>query len=266
MMILKLKSRYGWLKIPVLSWLMLVFPLVLPPIPLGPIAVSLAWDRFEGVDLVKRAKRFIGRPVKALGFPWGWLVNFFINLVDLATLGLRSAFMAASLADEVNAKAAAHGNAQTTSNHVAWLTKWLLLGNVAFLATWVIYPGWVLYRFAESIERTLYAAYHAGVVNVDKLDAGTKGYIKTQAKPALSSAQLLEASKSQLVLLGVYSLPLAPDETTESDELVNAVKAQVLASMEQILQHDVTVFWCNVAPNYPTHYQDVSLLLTGARR
>ena len=212
---LELKSRYVWLRIPVISWLILVFPLVLPPIPLGPVQFSLSWDRFEEVDLVKRARRFSSRPGRALTFPMGWVVNLILNLVDLATLGLRSAFMAAWLADEVNAKATERGGGEAISSQVKWLVKWLLLGNVVFLAAWVIYPGWVLLRFVESIEHALYAAYNAEPVNVDVVASGTTEHRTIQAKPALSSSQLLEASKNQLVLLGVFTLPLAANITAQ---------------------------------------------------
>jgi len=254
---LQLKSRYVWLRIPVISWLILVFPLILPPIPLGPIQLSLSWDRFEEADLVKRARRFVGRPGRALGFPMGWVVNVIMNLVDLGTLGLRSAFMAAWLADKVNAKATESAVVKQKSGHVSWLLKCLLFGNVPFLASWIVYPGWVLYRFAESIESVLYDAYAAEPLKVHPM---------IQAKPALSSASVIEASKNKLVLLGVYSLPLAPSETRESDALVNAVSSGVLACAEQILAHNADVFWCNVAQSYSTHYKQIAGLLPASAR
>jgi hypothetical protein len=257
---LQIKSRYVWLRIPLISWLVLVFPLVLPPIPLGPIAVSLSWDRFEEVDVVKRARRFAGRPGKSYGFPMGWLVNVLMNLLDLVTLGLRSAFMAAWLADEVNAQAARLGTDKPPSSHVLWLLKWLLLGNVVFLIVWVLYPGWVLCRFVESMERTLYDAYRAEPVQVD-VAVGSERHATIVAQPALSSEPLLEASKGRLTLLAVYAQPLAPDETREHEILIQAVSAQVRASAEQLVEHQVVVFWCNVAQGYPTHYQQVASLL-----
>jgi thiol-disulfide isomerase/thioredoxin len=84
-----------------------------------------------------------------------WIINVFINIIDLGTLGLRSAFMAAWLADLVNARASKLAGCEPDTRNVEWLLKWLLLGNVVFLVAWIVYPGWVLCRFAESMELTL---------------------------------------------------------------------------------------------------------------
>jgi len=257
--VLRIKSRYSALRIPLVSWIMLVFPLVLPPIPLGPIVFASSWDRFEEVDLVKRARRFADRPGPSHGFLVRWLVNTMSNLIDIATLGLRSAFMAAWLADAVNAKSAKSSGVKSTGSHIGWLLKWLLLGNVIFLAVWVVYPGWVLLRFVNSMEQALYDAYRAEPLNVE-VDTENGSHVKISAEPAFLSKPLLE-SNHRLVLLGVYIQPLASTEMTEGQELLEAVTNQVLASAQQILQNDVAVYWCNLAQSYPTHYQKVGSLL-----
>ena len=259
-----LKSRYAWLQFSLLLWLLLVFPLILPPIPLGPIAFSAAWNRFEELGIVKRARRFIGQPLKSAGFPMGWLVNVFINIIDIASLGLRSAFMAAWLADQVNAKATKLGVGQASKGNVTWLLKWLLLGNVVFLAIWIVYPGWVLSRFVFNIEQILYRAYHVDPLNI-MVEVGSNEHTTIVARPALSRAALLEASKSSLSLLSVYALPLAPTETSETDALLASVSEQVRVAAKEILQYNVAIFWCNLAPNYPTHYHDVGGLLAGQK-
>ena len=259
-----LKSRYTWLQFSLLLWLLLVFPLILPPIPIGPISFSAAWNRFEELGIVKRARRFIGQPLKSAGFPMGWLVNVFINIIDIASLGLRSAFMAAWLADQVNAKATKLGVSQPRKGNIAWLLKWLLLGNVVFLAIWIVYPGWVLSRFVYNIEQVLYRAYHADPLNIEVEVGGTE-HTTIAARPALSRAPLLEASKSSLALLNVYWLPLALTETSETDALLAAISEQVRVSAREILQYNVAIFWCNLSPNYPTHYHDVGGLLAGQK-
>jgi hypothetical protein len=168
--------------------------------------------------------------------------------------------MAASLADEVNVKSASSRAGQAATSHVGWLLKWVLLGNVVFLAIWVIYPGWFLLRFAASIERALYDAYQAEPLEV-KVDVGTGNNQIIHATPALSADAVVQASRSGLTLLGVYTLPLAQSETTEGDDLRQGVATQVRTAAQQLLQHGAAVFWCNLAQSYPTHYQDVAALL-----
>lgn len=262
---LRLRSRYALLRIPVISWVALVFPLVLPPIPLGPIAVSLAWDRFEQVELVRRARRFAGCTRRPQSFPFGWITNLFVNAVDLATLGLRSAFMAAWLADRVNRRAVELGGDAAPTSNMAWLLKWLLLGNVVFLAAWIIFPGYVLLRFVESMERALYRAYRT---DPWKIEAQGDGLPPTTivAEPALSSERLLAASRNHLAVLGIYMRPLAPSEIAETEGLAAAVSDQVHASSELILRNNVAVFWCNLSRNYPTHYVYMDDLLPASAK
>jgi len=231
---LNVNSRYPLLRIPILSWIALIFPLVLPPIPIGGFQFSASWDRFEEMELVKRARRFLGKATTDHGVGMQWVVNVIINLLDIASLGLRSAFMAASLADEVNVKSASSRAGQAATSHVGWLLKWVLLGNVVFLAIWVIYPGWFLLRYAASIERALYDAYQAEPLEV-KVDVGTGNNQIIHATPALSADAVVQASRSGLTLLGVYTLPLAQSETTEGDDLRQGVATQVRTAAQQLL-------------------------------
>jgi hypothetical protein len=256
---LRLESRYIWVRIPLLSWVMLVFPLILPPIPLGPIEISISWNRFEEVALVKRARRYIEHPINPPGFPMGWLVNVIINIIDIATLGLRSAFMAAWLADRVNAKAINSEQGEKSPSNIAWLAKWLLLGNAVFIAVWIILPGRVLERFIRQIETRLYEAYNALPVKIE-VSEGTKP-AAIVAEPALSSETLVKASRHHLAVLGIYMMPLSPTEKTEDEAVLNDISTQMHTSAKQILQNNVSIFWCNLAENYPTHYQEVGKLL-----
>ncbi|MHB1315805.1 MAG: hypothetical protein ACYCX2_10020 [Christensenellales bacterium] len=251
---LRIRSRYAMLQIPFVSWVLLVFPLILPPIPIGPIAVSLAWNRFEQMELVRRARRFINRPAKEFGFPAGWLVNFFINMADIITLGLRSAFAAASLADKVDYRANRNTPPQ---NNVKWLVKWLFLGNVFFLAAWIVFPGWVLLHLVRNMEQVMFDQYRMEPVHVEiETEAGEH---KTVSAYPAYTPQVLNSGR--ITMLGVYNMPLAPTETTESNALVESLVTQLRTCSDQLLAYDVPVFWCNVSRLYPTHYQQVGAIL-----
>jgi len=145
------EQKYRWLFIPVLSWLGLVFPLVLPPIPLGPIEFSIAWNRRGWMSHITRSLSALGKKRKTYVFPLGWCVNVFINLVDMATLGLSHLFVTASLHDQL-AKKAGTNDPHGDFSAVAWVSKWLLLGNVVFVMVYIVCPGLLFRRILLSME------------------------------------------------------------------------------------------------------------------
>ena len=148
------QQKYWWLFIPVLSWLGLVFPLVLPPIPLGPIEVSVAWNRRDWMSHITRSLSALGKKRKTYGFPLGWCVNAFINLVDMATLGLSHLFVTARLHDEL-AKKARINEPHGDFSAVTWVSKWLIMGNVVFVVVYVACPGLLFRRILLSMEEHL---------------------------------------------------------------------------------------------------------------
>jgi hypothetical protein len=133
-------KEYWWLNIPLISWLLTVFPLVLPPIPLGPIALSLAWSRRRMFAFYKKGCEYLGKPEAKHAFPWGWMVNLMINLWDMATLGLAQLFATASLLKEMIQKDGTEAE-RAEIDPVWWCFKWLLMGNVFFLAAYFTCPG-----------------------------------------------------------------------------------------------------------------------------
>jgi hypothetical protein len=149
-----LRSRYWWLYIPLISWLFLVFPLVLPPIPLGPIAISVAWNRREWMPFLKKGMACIGRQRKQNGFPLGWFVNFLANLLDMATLGLSTLFVTAELLGAVISRHGTQEERMQTSP-ILWVMKWLLLGNVVFLAVYISCPGFIYEKLLIRLETVL---------------------------------------------------------------------------------------------------------------
>jgi len=144
-----LLKKYWGLYIPLLSWVFTVFPLVLPPIPLGPIALSFAWSRRRLFPSYKQGCEHLGKVEQKQGCLAGYLVNFFINVLDLLTLGLAQLFATALLLREMIRKCGTEAE-RAESDPVSWCTKWLLLGNVVFLAIYLVAPGYI---FAPLVQR-----------------------------------------------------------------------------------------------------------------
>ena len=150
----EIRQQYWWLFVPLISWIGLVFPLILPPIPLGPIMISLAWNRREWMPHITRSLRALGKERKTPGFPLGWIVNVFVNLGDMVTLGLSHLFITASLHDQL-AKKTGTGGSDGDFSAAAWVAKWLLLGNVAFVLAYIACPGLCFGRILLSMEERL---------------------------------------------------------------------------------------------------------------
>ena len=166
--------QYWWLHIPFLSWIGLVFPVVLPPIPLGPVQFSVAWNRREWMSHIRRAMAHLGRERKQRTFPTGWLVNAWANLVDLLSLGLSHLFVTASLLDAM-IKADGTDEERARLNPVASVALWLVLGNVVFLAVYIVCPGLVFRRLLARFERHLLRQYHVPEFGVTTLEEAADG-------------------------------------------------------------------------------------------
>ncbi len=95
-----------------------------------------------------------GRKRGTFGFPIGWLVNVFINLMDLVTLGLSHLFITASLHDEL-ARKTATTRRQEGFSAVAWVTKCVLLGNVPVIIAYMACPGLFFGKILLSMEEHL---------------------------------------------------------------------------------------------------------------
>jgi len=134
--------EYWWLYIPLISWLFMVFPLVLPPIPLGPIALSLAWSRRRFFPFYRRGCEYLGKVDKQRGFPMGWLVNVWSNLLDMVTLGLAQLFATASLLREMIQRDGTEEE-RAEEDPATWVLKRLLWGNVFFIAAYIVCPGYL---------------------------------------------------------------------------------------------------------------------------
>ena len=140
---------YWWMYLPLVSWLFLVFPLILPPIPLGPIALSLAWSRRRMFPFYRRGCEFLRKAEKSYGFPWGWMVNVGVNLYDMATLGLSQLFATAALLREMIERDGTEAE-RAEADPVQWVWMRLLVGNVFFIAAYLVCPG---YAFAPLLLR-----------------------------------------------------------------------------------------------------------------
>jgi WD40 repeat protein len=141
-------KKYTWLYLPFVSWLLTIFPLVLPPLPLGPIQISLAWSRRRMFPFYDAMCQYLGRVEPKRGFPAGWLHNVGVNIGDLLTLGLAQLFSTASLLDEIIKKNA--GSEHKKMSPSGLLIMWLFLGNVVFLAIYIVCPGYI---FAPLLKR-----------------------------------------------------------------------------------------------------------------
>ena len=143
--------------IPLISWLFMVFPLILPPIPLGPIALSLAWSRRRFFPFYKNGCEYLGKVEKQRGFPMGWLANVWINLYDMVTLGLAQLFATASLLREIIQRDGTEEE-RAEEDPATWVLKRLLLGNVFFIAAYIVCPGYIYAPLLIRMDRR-YALY-----------------------------------------------------------------------------------------------------------
>lgn len=146
--------RYGWLYIPFVSWLFTVFPLILPPIPLGPIQISFAWSRRRLFRFYDKMCKRLNKTEKKIEFPWGWFANVMINVYDILTLGLSQLFATASILEELNKKSGAKAE-HAKSSPMSWVVKWLILGNVFFVAIYIISPGYIYAPLLVQMEKRL---------------------------------------------------------------------------------------------------------------
>ena len=157
-------QQYWWLYLPFVSWLFTVFPLILPPLPLGPVSLSLARSRRRMFSFYKEGAEYLRKEEKEHDFPWGYFLNVMINLWDIATLGLSQLFATASLLQELILK---YGTVeeQTEINPVSFCYKWLLLGNVLFIAAYIACPGVIFAPLLVRMEKYL-SAHRIAVSNI----------------------------------------------------------------------------------------------------
>jgi hypothetical protein len=102
----------------------------------------------------------LGRKPAEHGFPIGGLLNTIINVLDVLTLGLSHLFVTAHLLHKM---VRADGTADELSegDPLLWVVKWLFLGNVAFLALYVVCPGLIFERLLVRLESHLHHAHEA---------------------------------------------------------------------------------------------------------
>jgi len=246
---LDIRRQYRWLYLPLLAWVILVFPLVLPPIPIGPLAFSLAWNRREYMSHINRAMAHLGRQRKKAGFPMGWLVNVFVNLFDMVTLGLSTLFVTAEL---VSAMIKQDGSPEERAeiDPVAWAFKWLFLGNVVFLALYIACPGLIYERLLTRLERHLYTQYKP-VQGVVKSPVAADAGVAYQG--VTTYAEVLAQSQSTPVLL------YAEDVPTEAEPQVLPIFEKALENLASVLlAQKVAVRWCNLNQSRPSHYREIA--------
>ena len=246
---IELNKQYWWLHVPVLSWVGLVFPLILPPIPVGPIVFSLSWNRREWMSHLRRGMASIGRKRKEYSFPLGWFVNVGVNLIDLASFGLSHLFVTAQLLSKmIHKKGSEQERAEI--DPVMWVLKWLVLGNVVFLALYIVYPGYIFGKLLTRFERHLYYQYKPA-----------KGMVKSKTSPELQVAyqsvttfdELARMSQETPVLLFSEHIPfeveaLALQEFQKTLENIAA----------NLIEQGVSVCWCNTNLAAPSRYHDIA--------
>lgn len=240
-----IRGRYGWLYIPFLSWIALVFPLILPPIPLGPIAVSLSWNRREWMSHIRRAMAHLGRVRKQYGFPWGWVVNVCVNLLDLFTGGLSHLFITAELLNTM-IKEDGTDEERAQTDPVLWVLKWLVLGNVVFLALYVVCPGFIFQKLLTRLEEHLYHQYRPVRRSVGS------GEATLEYEGVMTFDELAQASREAPVLLFADSVVAEGEKA--SLELFDKAVENLAADLHS---QGVAVRWCNLNVATPTRYQDV---------
>jgi hypothetical protein len=146
--------KYWYLYIPVISWLLMVFPLVLPFVPLGPmgLALSLAWSRRRMFPFYRDVFDYLHKPLPERRGFGRWFDNVCVNIVDLISLGLAQLLGTAALLGEMIRR---DGTVQEKAepNPLFWVLKWLLIGNALFLAAYVVCPGLLFGPVVRRIER-----------------------------------------------------------------------------------------------------------------
>jgi len=245
----RLRKRYFWLYIPAVSWVLLVFPLVLPPMPIGPLAVSMAWNRrLEWMSFVRRSMADLGRKPPQRGFPMGWFANVGVNALDLATLGLTHLFVAAELLGALIEKDGDDAE-RAEIRPVTWAIKWLVLGNVVFLLIYVLCPGLILERMIFRIEKHLYRR-HVPVKGTVASESSQDRVLTFESVMTFDEVASL-SEKSPVLLFAAHEAGEAEPHRAHQFQQALAVIAN------DLIAGGVAVRWCNLNAQAPTHYRKI---------
>jgi hypothetical protein len=137
-------------------------------------------------------------------------------------------------------------NSQT--DPVLWLVKWLLLGNVLFLATYVICPGLIFERILFGLEGHLYNQYK-----------GFSDFVESPVQPGKMLAYSHAESVEELVRLShtgpvlLYGANVAIE--AESEEL-KTFKNQLPSLCHVLIEKGIMLRWININLQAPSHYED----------
>ncbi len=241
-----IKKRYWWLYVPFLSWVGLVFPLVLPPIPLGPIFITIAWDRREWMPHLKRGKAHLGEN-PPYGFPFGWFRNVFMNLTDLCTFGLTHLFITAAMVDRME-RADADAEMPPKPSLVAWAFRWLLLGNIGFIAAYIACPGLLFRRALRRFECHLAEDAQRPAVGVAQSSEGHALPYSHVTDPAG-----LETGNGGRPVLLFAENAMAEARNTALKEFGK----QLGGLVDHISEKDIAVRWCALDPSPGSPYATV---------
>jgi len=245
----EITSQYSWLFIPFLSWVGLVFPLILPPIPLGPIMVSLSWNRREWMSHIRRAMSHVGRKRKEHEFPMGWIVNVGVNLMDMATLGLSHLFITAEL---LSAMIKEDGTKEERAeiDPVMWVLKWLVLGNVVFVGAYVLCPGLIFKPLLTQLENHLFLQYK---IPRGTVKAKTDADVSVEFGALMTARDLAELGNTTPVLLWAESVPV--EKEPDALELFRKVLGYLAVPLTA---NGIAVRWCNLDQSSPSRYAGIA--------
>lgn len=247
-----MRKQYGVFFLPFLSWIGLVFPLILPPIPLGPLALSLSWNRRLYMSHMRRGITHLGRVQKTYEFPMGWLANVGVNLVDLATLGLSHLFITAELLDAM-IKQDGTPEERSEISPLTWVIKWLLIGNVIFVAVYIVCPGLILKKLFARLEKHLYDQFQQVKGTVYSSDSSKT---PVSYEGVTTFEELARAGLESQVLLFSENL------FQEKEKFALVAFEQTLQSLApDIAASGTLVRWCNMNQGAPSHYRDITQYL-----
>jgi len=255
-----IRKHYIWLYLPVLSWLCLVFPLVFIPIPvfvLGPIGIALfpSTTRRKSISFFRRSYARVGRrpPSANSTAMFRWTDDAFINLFDIATLGLSNLFVAAGLLKEMIDKEGSEEE-RAEPDPVGWLLKWLLIGNIPFIAAYILCPGLIFEQILYRLERHLYLHYEPLRSTIPVGDR------EVLCRSITSWQELQALSQRRPVLL--YTTVVAPeDEPAALEKFIGLAGSLAPDPVDE----NTLVGWCNCQRDAPSHYRNLARHLKAAR-
>ncbi len=242
----RVRLVYWWLYVPVLSWLGMIVPLILPPVPLGPVAVSFAWNRTHLMPWYRRGRVLAERPITTLGFPLGWLVNVLVNCFDCCTLGLRPLFETAALLSLLHGQQ--HQGTGTPAGP-GWLWKWLLITNVGFLVAYVVCPGLLFERFVVGIEQALLQA--RGEVG-GEVASSLKPDLLVRYADARSLAAVVDTSHERPVLLYVEEADMDAEPAA-----LHTFEQQLALVAHALSKRGPAILWSNLHKAAPPEYDEL---------